>query len=184
MYKYITSLFVISLLFVGCKKEQDPFSVGKNHIGFLTDSTQVKDLKTAFPEDSIVNYKGDTTFRIPMNKIELYDKEGNLLLVLTPNKITDSTATITNIQINDDRFKTEKGISSSSRFKDIQNAYKISKIDNLLSSIVISVNEIDAQFAIDKKELPANLRYDMNMTIEASQIPDNAQIKYFFINWN
>lgn len=184
MTKYIAFLLIITTSFVSCKKEQDPFSVGKNQIGFLTDSIQVKDLKMAFPNDSIVNYKGDTTFKIPMNKIEIYDKDGNLLLVLTPNKISDSTATITNIQINDARFKTEKGISASSRFKDIQDAYKISKIDNLLSSVVISVNEIDAQFAIDKKELPANLRYDMNMTIEASQIPDNARIKYFFINWN
>ena len=183
MKKSIFSLIIFVLLFSSCKKEIDPFFVYKNNIGFLTDSTQVKDLKNTFPQDSVVNYKGDSTFKIPMNLVEIYEKNGNLLLTLTPNKIGDSTATITNIRVNDSRFKTEKGISTASRFKDIQGAYKISKIDNLLNSVVISVNEINAQFAIDKTELPANLRYDMNMTIEASQIPDNARIKYFFINW-
>lgn len=183
MNKYIFSLLVSALFFTGCNKQQDPYAVGKNTIGLLTDSTQVKNLKIAFPNDSIVNYKGDETFKIPMNKIEIYDKKGSMLLTLTPNKIGDSTATITHIQISDPRYKTDKGISTLSRFKDIQNAYKISKIDNLINLIVLSVNDIDAQFAIDKKELPANLRYDMNMKIEASQIPDNARVKYFFINW-
>ncbi len=44
----------------------------------------------AFPNDSIVNYKGDTTFNIPMNLVEVYEKGGNLLLTLTPNRIADS----------------------------------------------------------------------------------------------
>lgn len=158
--------------------------IEKNSIGSLTDTTQVKQLKTIFPNDSIVNYKGDSTFKIPMNLVEVYENGGKLLLVLTPKVISDSTSTITNIRINDSRYKTEKGISTLSRFKDIQDAYKISKIDNLINSIVVSVNEIDAQFAIDKAELPANLRYDMNIKIESSQIPDNARIKYFFINWD
>jgi hypothetical protein len=160
------------------------FLVSKNNIGLLTDTTQVKDLKMVFPNDSIVNYKGDETFKIPMNLIEVYEENGNLLLTLTPNKISDSTATITNIRIGDSRYKTEKGISTLSRFQDLQEAYKISKIDNLINTLVISVNEINAQFSIDKTELPANLRYDMNANFEASQIPDNAKIKYFFINWN
>ncbi len=184
MNKSIFTLLIITILFFGCKKEEDPFLVHKNSIGFLRDSTQVKDLKMAFPNDSIVNYKGDTTFNIPMNLVEVYEKGGNLLLTLTPNRIADSTATINNIRINDSRYKTEKGISTLSRFKDIQDTYKISKVDNLINSVVISVNEINAQFAIDKTELPSNLRYDMSSRIEVSQIPDNARIKYFFINWD
>ena len=184
MYKSIVSLLILTLIFSSCKKEQDPFLVSKNSVGLLTDSTQVKDIKMAFPNDSVINYKGDTTFKIPMNMVEVYNKEGKLLLTLTPKKMSDSTSTITNVRIEDTRYQTEKKISSLSKFKDIQAAYKISKIDNLLSSLVISVNEINAQFAIDKTELPANLRHDMNLNFEASQIPDNAKIKYFFINWN
>ncbi len=184
MNKSIIYLIFFTLVFSSCKKEQDAFLISKKGIGFLTDSTQVKDLKLVFPNDSVVNYKGDATFNIPMNMVEVYDNGDNLLLTLTPKMMSDSTSTITNIRIEDSRYKTEKDISTLSRFKDIMEAYKISKIDNLLNSIVISVNEINAQFAIDKTELPANLRYDMTMKFEASQIPDNAKIKYFFINWD
>ena len=69
-------------------------------------------------------------------------------------------------------------------FKDIQDNYKISRIDNLINSVVVTVNEINATFTIDKKELPANLGFDMKLKIEATHIPDGAKIKYFFINWN
>lgn len=184
MKHFIAALCISCTLFYGCKKDQDPFFIGKDHIGLLTDSTKVKDLEQVFASDSVVNYKPDPILKIPMNLVEVYEKNGTLLLTLTPKKMADSTSFITNIRIEDSRYKTEKGISTLSRFKDIQGAYKISKIDNLLNSLVVSVNEINAQFAIDKKELPASLRYDMTMKFEASQIPDNAKIKYFFINWN
>ena len=105
-------------------------------------------------------------------------------MILTPKEALDSTAFIDNIRIMDSRYKTNKNISNISTFKDIQAAYKINRIDNLISSININVKEINAYFTIDKKELPANLRFDMKMTIEASQIPDDAKIKYFMINWN
>ena len=50
-------------------------------------------------------------------------------------------------------------------------------------NIVITVNEINAFFNIDKNELPAELRFDNNLIIEAIQIPDDAKIKRFFIQW-
>jgi len=183
MKKTFASIVIIALVLVSCKKEQNPFLISENAIGFLTDTTQVKDLELAFPNDSVVNYKGDETFKIPMNMIEIYDNDKNKLLILTPHKMSDSTSAIGNIRIVDSRYKTEKGISTLSTFKDIQDNYKISKIDNLINSIVVSVNEINAAFSIDKTELPANLRFDMNLKIEAIQIPDNAKIKFFFINW-
>jgi len=184
MQKPIISLIFIALLFIGCKKEQDPFQISKQNIGSLTDSTQVKDLETVFINDSIVKYKGDTQFTGDINNIEVYDKLGKKLLVLSPSKPLDSTATISNVLIMDSRFKTDKNITTLSTFKDIQANYKISRIDNLISSIVITVNDLNATFTIDKKELPASLRFDMKIRIEETQTPENAKIKYFFINWN
>lgn len=184
MKKYIPTLLIIMLCLSSCKKDSDAFLVTKNSIGPLTNTSKVMDIKALFPNDSIVNYTGDSTFDIPMNTVEISEKGGNLLLVLTPKTKADSTSTISNVRIVDSRFKTEKGITTLSTFKDIQDAYKISKIDNLINSIVISVNEINAQFAIDKTELPANLQHDMNLKIEAVQIPDKAKIKYLFINWD
>ncbi len=176
----VTSLF----LFNACKKEQDPFLVEKHNIGNLTDSTQVKDLESVFINDSIVKFVGGDEFTGNINNIDIYDKSGNHLLILTPNEALDSTAVIDNIRIIDSRFKTEKNISNLSTFKDLQKAYKINRIDNLINSINVNVNEINAYFTIDKKELPANLRFDMKLAIEASQIPDDAKIKYFMVNWN
>jgi hypothetical protein len=183
MMKKLTLLLIVLTIIISCNQEPDPFLIEKHHIGMLTDSTQVKDLKVVFANDSIVEFVSDDEFTGNINDIDIYDKMGNHLLILTPTQASDSTATISNVRVVDARYKTEKNISSISTFKEIQEAYKINRIDNLLNSINVNVNEINAYFTIDKKELPASLRFDMNATIEASQIPDDAKIKYFMINW-
>lgn len=184
MNKSLLYLIIFSLVLTSCKKEQDPFQVSKQHIGLLTDSTQVKDLEALFVNDSIVNYiKGDE-FIENKSDIEVFEKGGEKLLILSPKQVLDSTSTIGSVQIIDSRFKTDKNISTLSTFKDIQDNYTVSRINNLINSIVVSVDEINASFTIDKKELPANLRFDMNLKIEKSQIPDTAKIKYFFVHWN
>ena len=184
MTKHIFSLIICSLVIVSCnKKEQDPFQISKQNIGLLTDSTQVKDLELAFPNDSISKFNGDNKFTGNINLIGVFDKSGKKLLTLTPSKTLDSTAVISTVKIEDKRFKTDKQLSTISTFKDIKDNYKISGINNLINSIVVSVNELNAAFTIDKKELPANLRFDMNITIDPIQIPSEAKIKYFMLHW-
>lgn len=185
MNKSLITLLLTLGFIVSCTKEkkQNPFEISKQQIGFLTDSTQVKDLELAFPNDSIVtNIKGDE-FTGNNNDIEIYDSSGNQLLTLTPAQSLDSTSVIKNIQIIDSRYKTAKNISKLSTFSDIRNNYKISSISTLINSVVVTVNELNATFTIDKKELPANLQFDMDLKIEAVQIPDNAKIKYFMLYW-
>ncbi|RKE90889.1 hypothetical protein [Ichthyenterobacterium magnum] len=185
MNKSILSLITLALLIASCtsEKKQDPFQVTKHNIGLLTDSTQVKDLNTIYNNDSIVkSIKGDE-FISNANQIDIFDTTGKKLLVLTPSQALDSTSVIESVQIIDPRYKTDKNITKLSVFKDIQDNYTISRIDNLINSVVISVNEINASFTIDKKELPANLRFDMNLNIDAVQIPDGAKIKYFMLHW-
>ena len=186
MNKSLVSVMLLALLIVSCatEKKQDPFQIGKQHIGLLTDSTQVKDLELVFPTDSIVkNIMGDE-FTGSVNDIEIYDTvSGKQLLVLTPTQALDSTAKIKSIHIKDSRFKTDKNLSTLSTFADLKSNYKISSISTLINSVVISVNEINASFTIDKKELPANLQFNMDLKIEAVQIPDTAKIKYFMVYW-
>lgn len=184
MNKSTYYLITLSLLIIGCKKEVDPFLVGKQNIGLLTDSTQVKDLDLIFPNDSIIKHTGDNGFSSNENEIQIFEKGGNKLLVLELDKTQDSTSLIKSVQIMDSRYKTDKNISTLSTFKDINENYKISKITNLINSVVVFVDEIDASFTIDKKELPSDLRFDMTLTIEKIQIPDKAKIKYFFVYWN
>ena len=184
MHKSLIYIAIVSLFFTSCGKDRDPFLIQKHNIGNLTDSTQVKDLKSIFEKDSVANYKGTDEFTINIKDINIYDKDGKALLTLSPDRKADSTSTVTSVRILDARYKTEKGISTASTFKEIEDAYTISKIDNLINSIVVSVKEINASFTIDKKELPSNLRFDRNIAIEASQIPDNAKVKFFFVHWN
>lgn len=175
-------LVILSFLFAGCNQEQDPFQISKQHIGLLTDSTQVKDLKIIYAKDSIVK-SDDNGFSGYNNDIEIFEKGGNKLLSLSPRNPTDSTSYIQSIRVFDSRYKTDKNVTINSTFKDIAKNYKISHIDNLINSIVISVNDINASFTIDKKELPANMRFDRSLKIEETHIPDDAKIKFYFITW-
>ena len=184
MHKLILSLIIVTFLVTSCKKEQNPFEISSQHIGLLTDSTQVKDLKSVYINDSIVKFIGGDEFTGNINNIEIFEKGGKKLLTLTPRQALDSTSTIASIRILDERYKTDKNITAISTFKTIKDSYKISRISNLINSIVIAVDEINANFTIDKKELPANLRFDMDLKFEPTHIPDNAKVKYFFISWN
>jgi len=172
------------VLFSSCNKQPNPFEISKQHIGLLTDSTQVKDLETIYPNDSIVKSISGDEFLGQANRIEIFEKGGEKLLTLTPKHALDSTSTISSIHILDSRFKTDKGLNTASTFKDIKDHYNISRISNLINSVVVGVDEINAAFTIDKKELPSNLRFDMQLKFEPTHIPDQAKIKYFFINWS
>ena len=179
------AIVICAILITSCTKDKsvDPFLVQKNQIGLLTDSTQVKDLETIFSNDSVVRYIAGDEFIGSVNTIEIFEKGGAKLLDLSPEEALDSTSVISSVRIIDKRYKTAKKISTLSTFKDIQDAYKISKIDNLINVIVVSVNELNASFTIDKKELPSSMRFDMNIAIEPIQIPEKAKIKYFMIHW-
>ncbi|WP_426429567.1 hypothetical protein ACPX19_08465 [Winogradskyella sp. HB-48] len=179
------TILIVTVLITSCSNEKpiDPFLVKKHNIGLLTDSTTVKELDAVFSNDSIVRYVSGDEFAGSVNIIEIFDKSGKKLLDLSPREALDSTSVISSVRINDERYRTEKNISLLSTFKDIKDNYKISKIDNLINSVVVSVNEINASFTIDKKELPSGLLFDMDATIDPIQIPEKAKIKYFMIHW-
>lgn len=181
--KQLPIIIIISLIILSCNSEPNPFLIQNQNIGFLTDSTQVKDLEIVFKNDSVVSYIAGDEFVGKIRTIEVFEKGGKKLLDLTPKEALDSTAVITAVRFIDERYKTEKGISALSTFKAINDNYTIKKIDNLINTILISVKEIEATFTIDKKELPANLRFDVKANIDPIQIPEKAKIKYFMLHW-
>lgn len=182
--KYTILLLILSVtIFTSCSKEQDPFMVSKQNIGLLNDSTQVKDLNNIFVNDSVVKFIRGDEFTGNPNDIVIFEKGGKKLLILTPLQSLDSTSTIKSIRVMDERYKTPKGLSVTGTFKSIKDNYTISGIQNTLRSIIVSTNEINAYFTIDKSELPAEMRFDMNLKIEAIQIPDEAKIKDFYVLW-
>jgi hypothetical protein len=82
----------------------------------------------------------------------------------------------------DERFKNKDGLNKLSTFGDL-NKYTISGIQNTLRSLIISVDEINAYFTLNKSELPEEMRYNMNQKIEAISIPETAKIKDFYLQW-
>ena len=183
--KNVLSALVCAFLITSCSNDNspNPFKISKNRVGLLTDSIQVKQLDSIYSNDSIVRYIAGDEFIGSVNTIEIYEKGGKKLLDLTPKEALDSTSVISSINIIDPRYITAKNISNLSTFKDIESAYKISKVNNLIDVIMVTVNEINASFTIDKKELPASMRFDMSMEIDPIQIPEKAKIKYFMIHW-
>ena len=90
---------------------------------------------------------------------------------------------ISNFQFFDPRYKTDKGLNLNSTFKDIKTNYKISNIETTISTVVLFLEDSDFFINIDKKELPENLRYNPNLEIDITNIPDEAKIKYFMLSW-
>ena len=183
MKKTLLSLSLLTLILSSCNKDADKFLVTNHNIGLLTDSTQVKDLKTIFINDSIISPIAGDEFSGTLNTIEIYEKGGKHLLSLTPKQALDSTATISTVKIKDARFKTDKGITSNSTFADIKAKYTITNIQNSFKSASIFVKESEAFFLIDKKELPSEFQFDMTKKIEEANIPNTTKIKHFILGW-
>ena len=175
--KNLLAIAILCIFFTSCEKEQDPFLITATNIGKLTKDIKVSQLDSIYSQDSIVNNITGDEFINGGAEIDIYEKGGTYLLHLAPSEEFDS------IRIIDDRYKTEKGLTVKSTFKDIQEFYPISRIENTLSSAVIFIDEINAYVTIDKKQLPSKLQFDTSTKIEASQIPDNAVIKQFWVGW-
>jgi hypothetical protein len=183
--KSIKSIIILSCFFllVNCQKEKNEnFLITTNKVGKLDKNSLARDLELIYAEDSLVMDTVQLNFGSGASKIKIFEKGGAHLLTITPN--SDSIPSVQNVQINDERFSTAKGISIKSTFKDIQSKYTIKKIITSLNNVVIILKDSDIYFTIDKTELPANLRYTANTNIEAVQIPDDAKIKYMMVGWD
>ncbi len=176
---------IISILFLGvsCAKKTDPFLITPQSIGELTNKSRVSDLESIYVNDSIVKQIAGDGFAENNDKIKILDKKGNDLLRLEAKAQFDSIATITSVRIMNAKYKTDKGIGLTSTFGEISKNYKISKITNTLSSVIVNLDEINAFVVIDKKELPTEFMFDTDTNIEASQIPNEAKLKYFWLDW-
>ena len=183
MKKYLFAISLCSIfIFISCRKEVDTtFLITDTSIGKLEKSSLARDLGVIYDQDSIVKDTAKLMIGFGAKKIDVFEKGGNHLLTLTPT--TDSIATIQNVRIQDNRFKTEKGIGLNSTFKDVKDHYQLGKILTSMNNVVVFIKNSDLYFTIDKKELPSNLRYGASTNIEAVQIPDGAKIKYMMLGW-
>ncbi len=183
MKKTLLIIGIVSLAFVQCGKDSDPFAIKNGSIGNLNNEIKIKQIDSIFAKDSIVKINSSPNALETQGEVEIYEKGGKKLLLLSPDDETDPNSTIKNIQVFDSRYKTEKGLTTASTWKDVKANYTIDNIQTTINAVVIFLKETDVYLTIDKKSLPEELRYNMDLKVEASQIPDNAPFKYFMIGW-
>ena len=183
MKKTLLIIGIVSLTFVQCGKDSDPFLIKNGSIGNLNNKIKIKQIDSIFAVDSIVKINSSPNALETQGEVEIYEKGGKQLLLLSPDDETNPNSTIKNIQVFDSRYKTEKGLTSASTWKDVKANYTVDNIQTTINAVVIFLKDSDIYLTIDKKSLPEELRYDMDLKVEASQIPDNAPFKYFMIGW-
>ena len=148
MYKYkktyvkiMKNAFIITalttLLSIQCTSKKDAFTIANGEIGGLTSQTTLKQLSTIFVNDSIVPLSKSNPSDALQGDVEVFSKDGIKLLWLSPNNQNNPDATINTIRVYDSRYKTSKGLSMKSTFKDIKDNYEISGMQTSIDAVVI-----------------------------------------------
>ena len=186
-FKKITYVLIVSIFFIQCAKKNN-FLIEKGQVGPLTEKTTIKDLSSIFAKDSIVAILyadkeiDKRLFSVENDEYLIYSKKGKLLLEIVPTNLNDKSSGVKSIQIFDNNYKTSKGISLQSTFKDIKDHYQVNKVETTLTSATLFIDELNATISIDKKEMGMNSFSRAEVAID--QIPDAAKIKYFTIWFN
>ena len=183
MLKKIIAIVTVTLIFIQCKEEINPFLISNDSVGALTRGMTIKEIDSIFAQDSIVKLYAQNEELPTQGEVEIYKKNGTKLVSISPVTNNDPDALISNFQFFDPSYKTDKGLNLSSTFKDIKTNYKISNIETTISTVVLFIEDSDLFINIDKKELPENIRYNPNLEIDITNIPDEAKIKYFMLSW-
>lgn len=183
VFKFIIVVF-FTLFFMQCSKNKH--LVEKDRVGIITANTKVNELLELFKKDSLVSNlaseENKSSYFFNSDEYVVYNKNGKKLLVITPIESNDSVSKIKSIQLFDTSYKTEKGLSLSSTFKEIAQNYKINKVEATLTSAMLFIDELNATIALDKEDLGISPFSKEDITL--SQIPDNAKIKYFTVWFN
>lgn len=182
-YKFLLIAFFALLILTQCQKDKDLFLISSGKIGHLTKETKLTQLDSIFASDSVVRISSSGSyFNSDASQIEIYEKGGTKLLQLTAKE--NSTPQITNIQVFDSRYKTEKGLHLNSTFKEVKKKYSVKNIHNGLQNLVVSLEDSDVYITIDKVFLSDTLRNNFGAAIQPGDIPDNATFKFFMVGWS
>jgi len=165
-----------------CSSSVSETLIAKNQLGLINPETKISELSSILVSDSIPELSENNDL-MPNSEIDVYNKTGELSLIIEPDYVNDTIVTINEIRILDPRYKTKKGLSIDSNFKTIYENYKIDNIQNSINSVILSIHELGAYIVIDKKHLPSEIRFDSEAKIEANQIPNEAPIRYFWLRF-
>lgn len=181
--KKVIVLVCSIIILTSCNGNKDKFTWSKDNVGVLQRSHIVAQLDSLYSNDSIVRPEALSDYEREAGIIEIYEKGGAHLLSLTPYTANDPSSKIEYVQIRDTRFKTNKGITYNSTFKEINTAYKISSLDLMIDDAQIRVDEQNFYFTINQSSLPESIRFDPSAVLDKNMIPDNATPEYLFVSW-
>jgi hypothetical protein len=178
----ILVILTLALVFTQCSRE-NKFLIKKNRVGFISNTDFIGEIESIFKNDSIAKFLNegalDTNYLQEDDEYKIYSKEGKHLITVVPKEQLDSSSTIKYVEIMDPEFKTEKGLTLNSPFKDINLNYRINKVETSLLSATLYIDELNATISLDKADIGVNQFSTEEIKVE--QIPDMAKIKYFTI---
>ena len=181
----VVIMLAITLVFTQCSRE-NKFLIKKNRVGFVSNTDMIGDIESIFKNDSVAKFLSegalggvDTKYIQEDDEYKIYSKDGKHLLTGVPEEQLDSSSTIKYVEIFDPEFKTDKGLTLNSPFKDINLNYMINKVETSLLSATLYIDELNATISLDKADLGVNQFSTEEIKVE--QIPDMAKIKYFTI---
>lgn len=184
-FRAFVAMLVIILAFTQCSRE-NKFLIKKNRVGLVSNTDIIGDIESIFKNDSVAKFLSegalggvDTRYIPEDDEYKIFSKEGKHLMTVVPKEQLDSSSTIKYVEILDPEFKTEKGLTLNSPFKDINLHYMINKVETSLLSATLYIDELNATIALDKADLGVNQFSTEEIKVE--QIPDMAKIKYFTI---
>jgi len=175
-------ILCISVLFA-CQSTNDEHLITSSSVGLISNDTRVNEIADLYPDDSLRTINLDNKLADINKKYELYSADGDPLLVLEPTGTAD-TSKIAQVEVISPLFKTRKGLHTDSNFKKVYDNYEISSIQRTLVNVIINLKKEGIFLAIDNESLPDDIQYDDDAMVKATQIPDDAAIKYFWVNLN
>ncbi|MCD6543625.1 MAG: hypothetical protein J7K34_03870, partial [Flavobacteriaceae bacterium] len=113
--KKIIAILVLSLVLIQCNSDKK-YVIVKNNLGGIHKNTTVAELDQIFKTDSIVKLPKNTDI---IYKYKVYDETGQHLLTVNLDVNRDTIKGIGNIKIFSNQYKTEKGLTTDSTFKDV-----------------------------------------------------------------
>lgn len=180
----IITLLLLSILFVQCT--DNSFLIEKNNVGKITNKNTISDIETLFSKDSIVKHLSEgamggenTKYLQDEDEYLIFSKKGEHLLTIVPKVQHDSTSKIKYVEVFNNQFKTKKGLTLLTPFKEINSNYTINKIETSLSSAILYIDELNTTISINKKSIGIS-PFDRNKIV-TDQIPDMAKINHFTV---
>lgn len=175
-------ILCISVLFA-CQSTDDEYLITSSSVGLISNDTRVNEIADLYPDDSLRTVNLDNKLADINKKYELYSADGDQLLIIEPTGTAD-TSKVAQIEVVSPLFKTKKGLHTDANFKKVYDNYEISSIQRTLVNVIINLKKDGIFLAIDNESLPDDDQYDDDAMVKATQIPDDAPIKYFWVNLN